>query len=127
MIAASTNAILAQRLVRKICRHCKAPHEPDAENIGFMKMYGFTSENMFSGTGCEICRNTGYQGRIGLYELLTIDDTYRDIITNNPTVTELRRICRERGMISLRDEGFRKVHGGLTTIEEVMRVTESTV
>ena len=127
LIAASTNAVLAQRLVRRICRHCRAPYEPNAEHAGFLNMYGFSSENMFCGTGCEICRQTGYHGRVGLYELLAIDDTYRDIITKNPSVTELRRICKERGTISLRDDGFRKVQAGLTTIEEVMRVTESTV
>jgi type IV pilus assembly protein PilB len=127
LIAASTNAILAQRLVRKICPHCKGPYEPEAEHIGFIEMYGFNSENMFCGSGCEHCRHTGFSGRIGLYELLVIDDTYRDIIIKNPTVTELRRICRERGMVSLRDDGFRKVQAGLTTIDEVMRVTESTV
>ncbi len=127
LIAASLNAVLAQRLARKICRHCKVPYEPSAEHAGFMKLYGFTSDNMSRGVGCEVCRNTGYQGRVGLYELLAIDDTYRDIITKNPTVTELRRICKERGMVSLRDDGFRKVQAQLTTIEEVMRVTEATV
>jgi len=64
---------------------------------------------------------------VGLYELLSLDDVYRDMITKNPSVSELRRICRERGMITLRDDGFRKVQAGLTTIEEVMKVTESTV
>ena len=127
LIAASTNAVLAQRLVRKICQHCKVPYEPSAEHAGFMKMYGFSSENMYCGTGCEMCRSTGYQGRIGLYELLAIDDTYRDIITKNPTVTELRRACQERGMVSLRDDGFRKVKAGMTTIDEVMRVTEAAI
>ncbi len=127
LIAASTNAILAQRLVRKICPHCKGLYEPEAEHIGFIEMYGFNSENMFCGSGCEHCRHTGFSGRMGLYELLVIDDTYRDIIIKNPTVTELRRICKERGMVSLRDDGFRKVQAGLTTIDEVMRVTESTV
>ena len=58
---------------------------------------------------------------------MTLDDTYRDIITKSPSVTELRRLCKERGMITLREDGFRKVQAALTTIEEVMRVTESTV
>ncbi len=127
LIAASTNAVLAQRLVRKICPNCKEPYTPSAEHAGYMRMYGFNSENMYHGKGCEMCRNTGYQGRVGLYELLVIDDTYRDIITQSPNVTELRRLCQERGMVSLRDDGFRKVSAGRTTIEEVMRVTESTI
>ncbi len=127
LIAASTNAILAQRLVRKICQECKEPYVPDAEHAGFLEMYGFSKDNMFMGKGCDHCRHTGYQGRIGIYELLSIDDTYRDIITKNPTVTELRRLCRERSMVTLRDYGFRKVQEGLTSIDEIMRVTEGTV
>jgi type IV pilus assembly protein PilB len=127
LIAASTNAVLAQRLVRRICQKCKEPYVPEPEHAAFMTMYGFNSVNMFHGAGCEHCRRTGYQGRVGLYELLTVDDVYRDIITNKPTVTELRRISKERGIVTLRDDGFRKVLVGLTTIDEVMRVTESTV
>jgi len=127
LIAASTNAVLAQRLVRRICTNCKKPFQPEPEHATFMTMYGFNSENMFIGAGCEKCRFTGYQGRVGIYELLAIDDTYRDIITKNPTVTEMRRICKEKGMLSLREDGFRKVQAGQTTIDEVMRVTECTV
>ena len=127
LIAASTNAVLAQRLVRKVCPNCKEPYQPKPEHISFLEMYGFTSGEMVYGKGCEKCRHTGYQGRIGLYELLVIDDTYRDIITKKPNVTELRRLCKERGMMTLREDGFKKVQNGTTTIEEVMRVTESAV
>jgi type IV pilus assembly protein PilB len=124
LIAASTNAVLAQRLVRRICSHCKEPYEPKPEEAGYMEMYGFNRNNLFHGSGCDYCRHTGYQGRVGLYELLVIDDKYRDVITNNPNVTELRRMCKERGMVTLRDDGFNKVRQGSTTIDEVMRVTE---
>ena len=127
LLAASVNAVMAQRLVRRICPECKKPYKPEAESASFMELYGFTSENLFHGAGCEACRHTGLVGRIGLYELLAIDDTYRDIITTNPTVTELRRLCSERGMISLRDDGFRKVKEGQTTIDEVMRVTHNAI
>jgi len=127
LIAASTNAVLAQRLVRRICPDCKEPYIPPPEHASFIELYGFNSENLFAGTGCDRCRQTGFQGRVGLYELLVIDDVYRDIITQNPTVTKLRGLCRERGMISLRDDGFHKVEAGVTTIGEVMRVTESTI
>ena len=127
LISASTNAVLAQRLVRRVCAHCRQSYQPAAEDAGFMELYGFDTDNLFKGSGCEQCRHTGFQGRIGLYELLILDDTYRDIIAKSPTVTELRRLCSERGMVSLRDDGFRKVKAGITTIDEVMRVTESTV
>jgi len=127
LIAASTNAVLAQRLVRRMCQHCKQPYHAEAEEAGFVEMCGFNPENLHKGQGCEKCRFTGFQGRVGIHELLVIDDVYRDIITNSPTVTELRRLCKERGMVTLREDGFRKVQAGLTTIDEVMRVTECTV
>jgi len=127
LIAASLNAILAQRLVRRICENCKTLYEPEPEGMGYIKSYGYDCDKFYKGAGCDDCRDTGFQGRIGLYELLTVDDVYKDIITKNPMVTEIRRLCKERGMISLRDDGFRKVKDGLTTIKEVMRVTESTL
>ena len=127
LIAASTNAVLAQRLVRRICPDCKVEHHPKPEHVGYMEMYGFAKGDLYQGKGCDRCRHTGYTGRVGLYELLAIDDTYRDIITKSPTVTELRRLCKERGMVNLREQGFQKVHDGQTTIEEVMRVTESAI
>ena len=127
LIAASTNAVLAQRLVRRICKHCKDTYEAPPEEAGFIKMYGFEATDLQRGKGCERCRHTGFQGRVGIYELLALDDTYRDIITKCPTVTELRRLCKERSMVNLREDGFRKVKAGYTTIDEVMRVTESVV
>ena len=127
LIAAATNGVLAQRLVRRICPKCKVSAEPRPDEAQFLEMYGFTAENMFKGVGCDHCRHTGYQGRLGIYELLALDDTYRDIITKSPTVTELRRLCKERGMVTLREDGFRKVRAGQTTIDEVMRVTEATM
>ena len=79
------------------------------------------------GQGCEKCRNTGYSGRLGLYELLLLDDLLRDKIAGNPNVTEFRRTCIERGMVSLREDGFNKVVDGKTTVNEVLRVTEASI
>ena len=127
LIAASTNAVLAQRLVRRICDNCREPYTMQANEAAYMQMYGLGDQNTFHGKGCDHCRHTGYQGRVGLYELLTVDDTYRDIITNSPAVTDLRRFCKERGMVTLREDGLQKVQAGQTTFDEVMRVTESTI
>ena len=126
LIAASTNAVLAQRLTRRICPHCKEKYEPAAEHLHLIETYGFDCDQLYKGKGCNICRHTGYQGRLGLYELMLVDDVYKDVIASKPTVTELRRICKERNMITLRDDGFKKVKEGLTTIDEVMRVTDNT-
>lgn len=127
LLAASVNAVLAQRLVRTVCKNCSEKYTPDSKTMGFLELYGFGSDDLRHGKGCDQCRHTGFQGRVGLYELLAIDDTYRDIITGNPTVTELRRLCKERGMITLRDNGFQKVQAGVTTIDEVIRVTHNAV
>ncbi len=123
LISASLNAVLAQRLVRRICTDCKSEIELPAEQNMFLQAHGYNVEKAYAGAGCDKCRHTGYQGRIGIYELLAIDDVYRDIITGNPTVIEMRRLCNERGMVSLRGSGFRLVKNGITTVEEVMRVT----
>ena len=125
LIAAATNAVLAQRLVRRICLKCKESYDPCPEERGFIEKYNFKTNSVYKGRGCDNCRQTGFLGRAGIYELLSLDDTYRDIITRSPTVADLRRTCKERGMVTLRDDGFRKVEAGVTTVDEVMRVTEA--
>ncbi|HEX8521871.1 MAG TPA: ATPase, T2SS/T4P/T4SS family [Tepidisphaeraceae bacterium] len=125
LISASLNAVLAQRLVRKICPHCREKFTPTEETAKFLKAQGFTSEEMWKGKGCDRCRKTGYSGRLGIYELLIMDDTLRDMVTRNLDVIELRKHCRSRGLKTLREDGFEKVKKGLTTADEVLRVTES--
>jgi type IV pilus assembly protein PilB len=125
LISAAVNAILAQRLVRKICQKCKETYEPSEEMREFLKLQGFTSEAIYRGKGCDHCRKTGYTGRLGIYELLVMDDSLRDQVTRNPDVTQFRRLCRERGLVSLREDGFKKVMNGLTTVDEILRVTEN--
>jgi type IV pilus assembly protein PilB len=127
LISAALNGILAQRLVRKICTHCKEEYTPTDEMREFLQLRGFKSEETFKGKGCDRCRKTGYTGRLGIYELLVMDDGLRDTVTANPDVTQLRKLCRERGLVTLRDDGFVKVMKGLTTVDEILRVTESGV
>ena len=92
-----------------------------------LEMHGLSVSEIHSGAGCPKCHQTGYQGRLGLYELLVLDDVTRDAIAGRPNVTEFRRLCMERGMASLRVDGFKKVAEGSTTVEEVLRVTQSTI
>ena len=127
LVAAAVNAVLAQRLVRRICPHCKEAVEVTDEVSDFLIMHGVDVSKIMQGKGCGRCRQTGYSGRNGLYELLVVDDHLRDIIAGNPNVTQLRRQCNERGMISLRQDGFHKVGMGVTTVEEILRVTEATI
>lgn len=126
LISAAVNAILAQRLVRRICSNCKVEvPQSNAREGEYLRRNGIEDMTLFRGEGCEMCRHTGYKGRVGIYELLVLDDHLRAIIPQNPSVTELTRIALEQGMISLKMDGLAKVAKGQTTIEEIMRVTES--
>jgi type IV pilus assembly protein PilB len=127
LLASALNGVLAQRLARKICESCKTPANPKEDLLDFLTAHGFDISNLMTSTGCGKCRETGYSGRLGLYELLVLDDHLRDAIARNPNVTEFRRQCSERGMMSLRMDGFQKAAAGHTTVEEVLRVTEATI
>ncbi len=127
LVGAAVNAVLAQRLVRKVCKHC-GREEPVPEDIkDFLVMHGVDRPTIMMPKGCATCRETGYQGRLGIYELLVLDDFLRDRTAASPNVTEFRRTCVERGMVTLRQDGFDKVKQGRTTVEEVLRVTEATI
>ena len=125
LVGAALNAVLAQRLVRRICGACKHQTAPTRELGDFLEMNGLPSDKIWEGKGCDKCRNTGFTGRLGLYEMLVVDDQLRDIVARNPNVSEFRRMCIERGMDTLRQDGLRKAKDGFTTISEVLRVTES--
>jgi type IV pilus assembly protein PilB len=127
LVGAAVNAVLAQRLVRRLCIHCKAQEAPGEEMAEFLRMQGLESDKVWASRGCDRCRHTGFSGRVGIYELLTVDDQTRDVIARNPNVAEFRRTCMERGMVPLRGDGMRKVTAGLTTVQEILRVTEATV
>ena len=127
MIAAACNAALAQRLVRKICPHCKREAKLSDDMKEMLEMQGIQADTVLEGEGCDRCRKTGHTGRLGIYELLVIDDHLRDVVARSPNVTEFRRMCVERGMVTLRQDGFAKVKNGQTTIAEVLRVTESAI
>ncbi len=127
LIGSALNAVVAQRLVRKICQHCKTQRPPDEHIAEHLAMQGIAIDEVWMGKGCDRCRNTGYAGRVGLYEMLLLNDQMRDRIAGNPNVTEFRRMCIEGGMVTLRQDGFMKVARGQTTVDEVLRVTEASV
>ncbi|RKY23953.1 MAG: type II/IV secretion system protein [Planctomycetota bacterium] len=124
LIAASLNAVLAQRLVRKICPKCKEVYHVPENMRKYVRKAGVKPEQLFHGAGCDYCRGSGYMGRVGIYELLVIDETFRDMINKDPSVSNMRRTFYESGRPCLFDDGIKKVKQGLTTIEEVLRVTE---
>ncbi len=125
LVGAALNGVLAQRLVRRICANCQSPLKPTEEMAEYLELQGLDATLLFEGSGCDKCRNTGYSGRVGIYELLTIDDQVRDMIARNPNVAEFRRLCIERGMVTLRMDGMQKVAKGETTAQEILRVTEA--
>ena len=127
LIGSAINATLAQRLVRRICDHCKTQEAADPTMAEHLALQGIAADSLMVGQGCDRCRNTGFAGRVGLYEILVLDDHLRDLIVGSPNVTEFRRLCIERGMVTLRQDGFGKVAAGSTTVDEVLRVTESTI
>jgi type IV pilus assembly protein PilB len=125
LVASSVNLICAQRLVRRICSNCKQPHPTPPPAL---IQAGFSSEDALSvvpmkGSGCEKCNNTGYKGRVGLYEVMEVTDDLRELVLVGASGLELRRRAVEDGMITLRQSGLRKVKEGVTTIEEVARET----
>ncbi len=124
LIAASLNAALAQRLVRRICPKCKEPYKVPEQRRKYVERAGVDPNQLFHGTGCDACRNSGYVGRAGIFELLVIDDNFRDMIHEDCSVSNMRRAFHVSGRDSLFDDGMKKVGQGVTTIEEVLRVTE---
>jgi type IV pilus assembly protein PilB len=125
LITACVEAILAQRLVRRVCAQCreetKATDEQLAE-IGLTRAE-IGNKKFYRGKGCDVCNNTGYKGRVGLFELMIINDELREMIMNNVQIDELRKAARDFGMVTLRDAGINFMHDGVTTIEEVIRET----
>jgi type IV pilus assembly protein PilB len=124
LIAASLNAVLAQRLVRKICPKCKQPYEASKNVRKYLQNAGVRPNEIFHGVGCDNCRGSGYVGRAGIYELLVLDERFRDMINKDPSVNNMRRVFQESRRRTLFDDGIVKIKQGLTTIEEVLRVTE---
>ncbi len=125
LVASSVNAIVAQRLARRVCAHCAHPIDIDTDvliGIGFSP----TEAGMVkarSGTGCEKCSGTGYKGRIALYEIMPLHEPLRECVLNGATASELKREAIKHGMLTLRASGLMRLREGTTTVEEVLRVT----
>jgi type IV pilus assembly protein PilB len=124
LIAASLNGVLAQRLVRKICPNCKEIYQLSEHVARYVENAGVEPGEIYHGAGCDKCRGSGYIGRLGIYEFLIIDEPFRDMINKDSSVNNMRRTFHESGRRSLFDDGILKVKQGLTTMEEVLRVTK---
>ncbi|MCH8047205.1 MAG: Flp pilus assembly complex ATPase component TadA [Planctomycetes bacterium] len=123
LIGAALNMVLAQRLVRRICPKCSETYEPPRKLRKAVDKMGHNIETYYKGVGCKRCRNTGFSGRIGVHELLVINDKLRDVIVSDPSIVPIRNIARDGGMATLQHDGFRKVREGITTVEEIMHIS----
>jgi general secretion pathway protein E len=124
MIAATLEGMLAQRLVRRICPECRTRYTPDPQAVALLAEQPVGKMTLERGKGCPACRDTGYRGRIGLFELLCVTDEIKHAIARGASVAELRELAKAARMITLRQDGWAKVQAGMTTVEEVLRVTE---
>lgn len=143
LIASTTNVVIGQRLVRRLCSECREVYRLDAQELatlsknydldaiiktmqtlGVMTARSFADVDLYKPKGCVHCNNTGYKGRNGIYEVFDVSDEVEKLITRNATTEELEKLARSQGMITMVEDGFYKVLQGITSIEEVMRVTK---
>ncbi|MDZ7698191.1 MAG: type II secretion system ATPase GspE [Deltaproteobacteria bacterium] len=125
LLSSTLLGVLAQRLVRVICPHCKEPVTPDAKLLRSMDLDSEETEGVefFAGKGCEACRHTGFRGRTAIFEYLPVDADMRKEITKRSSTETIKDLALQKGLITLRQDGWRKVRQGITTISEVLRVT----
>ncbi|KIQ94890.1 Type II traffic warden ATPase [Anoxybacillus thermarum] len=123
LVATSLSGVVSQRLVRRVCRDCQEEHEPTKREIDIFARRGLKIEKVMRGRGCPTCNMTGYRGRIALHELMVMSDEMRKVILNGEPLSKLREIAIKNKMIFLIDDGLLKVKQGLTTTEEVLRVS----
>jgi len=125
LITATVEAILAQRLVRRVCNECREEYDPSQEVLDDLELSvsDLQGKQFFRGSGCENCNNTGYKGRVGLFELMIMNNDLRDLIMTNASADDLRVVAQKHGMITLREAGMKAAYAGTTTPEEVIRET----
>ena len=125
LVSSSLICVLAQRLVRRVCPDCKEPYDPPAHELRDLGIMAHEKTSFYRGTGCSKCFDTGYRGRTGIYELMTLNEDIREMIYERTTAGAIKKKALEMGMQTLRMDGARKAQSGVTTIAEILRVTQS--
>jgi len=125
LVSASLRGAMAQRLIRRICLNCRKPHLPDVRELASIGMNEsqIGEATFYKGEGCPRCNGTGYKGRLGIFEMLVINEEIQQMIYENRTIVELRHKARELGMRTMREDGIRKIASGVTSVDEVVSVT----
>ncbi|MBI2493589.1 MAG: type II secretion system ATPase GspE [Candidatus Rokubacteria bacterium] len=124
LVASTLEAVLAQRLVRRICAACRVPDAPSAADLSALGLEVAAGTTLWRGRGCDECRGTGYRGRTGIYELFAVTEEARSLILRRAPSRDIRRVAVEGGMVTLRLDGWAKACEGVTTVEEILRVTQ---
>ncbi|HEU5360546.1 MAG TPA: ATPase, T2SS/T4P/T4SS family, partial [Candidatus Deferrimicrobiaceae bacterium] len=124
LVASSLSSVIAQRLVRKLCPDCRVPYAPSAAQWKEMGLAGEPAGRFFAAAGCPSCMNTGYRGRVGIFEILTVDDRLRALILERADSEGIKGFAVGRGMRTILAAGAEKVRAGITSAEEVLRVTQ---
>jgi general secretion pathway protein E len=127
LVASSVVAVLAQRLLRRICSDCKSPYQATADELNRLDLPPGTSLTLYRGAGCAACSQTGYRGRTGIFELMILDDEVRRLIGTKADSTAIKQAAVAKGMVTLKQEGAERVIQGHTTMEEVMRITQQEI
>ncbi|MCS7032640.1 MAG: ATPase, T2SS/T4P/T4SS family, partial [Phycisphaerae bacterium] len=123
LVAATVTGVLAQRLVRKLCQQCKQAYDPSPSELRVLERTVGVVEKLYKPRGCAACRNLGFSGRIGIYELFVPSEESNELIASGGTHNGIKALAHAAGMKSLRDDGLEKVRAGITTFEEVYRAT----
>jgi type IV pilus assembly protein PilB len=125
LISSTLMAVLAQRLVRTICKKCRTPFEPTESQLALLNLspHDIGDKVFYYGRGCSVCNDTGYRGRKGIFELLVINEALRALINERAPTIVMRQKAVELGMVTLREDGLRSIFDGDTTIEEVVKYT----
>jgi len=125
LIQSAVTAVLGQRLIRVLCQECKEPYKPTPE---FLKSAGIPADNVnvfYKEKGCPACNGTGYRGRTGVHELMIFDKSIRELIVGQPSIQAIRTAARKAGMRTLQEAGLQKVIAGITSVNEIIRVTKA--
>jgi general secretion pathway protein E/type IV pilus assembly protein PilB len=125
LVASAVKAVMAQRLVRRVCKNCAVPTEPDPEELRLLEadIKDFEGAELMKGRGCDACGGSGYKGRFGIYEIFMVTEELQSMIFDNKPSNEIRDAARKSGMRTLREDGMRKAMAGKTTLAEVIRIT----
>jgi type IV pilus assembly protein PilB len=123
LVASSVTAVLSQRLVRRVCNHCREPYQPSAEELALLAAIGGETppDGFVRGAGCNFCAHTGYLDRIGVYEMLPVTDSVRELVLMRAAHDDIRKAARHEGMSTLQEEAARLVESGVTNLAEVLR------